>query len=49
MNIMALIGLWLCIDGSVSVLVYHRQTPKEHIVRLIRYLLGMYLILVSVY
>lgn len=39
------LALWLVGDGLFSILIYREQTPYEHIIRIIRILVGMYFLL----
>lgn len=38
------LGIWLVIDGVGSIIFYHKQTLKEHLIRVIRAGAGVTLI-----
>lgn len=38
------LGIWLIIDGVYSIIEYWKQTPQEHLIRVIRAIVGMAII-----
>ncbi|HLN45258.1 MAG: hypothetical protein ACM3X1_08755 [Ignavibacteriales bacterium] len=51
MNILSLpliaFGIWLIVDGLFSIMKYRGQTYSEHLIRLIRAIVGAVIILIA--
>jgi len=43
------LGIWLVIDGVGSIIFYHKQTLKEHLIRVIRAGVGVTLIALCIW
>ena len=42
------LGIWLIIDGVLSIVKYHRQTFPEQFIRVIRVTVGVVIILIAI-
>jgi hypothetical protein len=45
--ILQLLGLWLMLDGAISIIIYLPQSLKEHAIRVIRLFIGLYLFILG--
>ena len=52
MNVLSAIlvglGVWLIIDGVLSIVKYSRQTFPEHLIRIIRAIVGLVIIFIAI-
>ena len=42
------LGIWLVIDGVLSIVKYHKQTFLEQLIRIIRATVGIVIILIAI-
>ncbi|HEX9261386.1 MAG TPA: hypothetical protein VF893_02550 [Candidatus Bathyarchaeia archaeon] len=42
------LGIWLIIDGVLSIAKYHKQTFPEHLIRIIRATVGIVIIFIAI-
>ena len=42
------LGIWLIIDGVLSIVKYHKQTFPEQLIRIIRATVGIVMILIAI-
>ena len=42
-----LCGLWIVCDGLLSIIIYKEQSIPEHAVRVVRTLVGLYLLIMA--
>jgi len=42
------LGIWLIVDGVLSIVIYRKQTFPEHLIRVVRAAVGVAIVSISV-